>query len=119
MRTALTIVSALTALLAGWAGSMYLILRHPSFGIRASVAAAVAIGAGTLAVSGGRAPASLRHAAALWGACVFALGVTAFTGRNDDGWTLIAGVLLTVEGALVLVTWVVHDRTLEGRPTLP
>ena len=100
MRYALAFFSALTCLVSGWMGVMYLVLRHPHYEWRAALAAVVFAGAATLLA--GRPLPSLRATTFVWGAALAGLGVWALVSPNDDGWVLVAGSLFAVEGILAV-----------------
>jgi hypothetical protein len=104
MTVLLVLLSALTCLVSGWMGSMYLLLRHPHYMERAGMSLAIFIGAAAVALGGYRGPVPLRSILGVWAAGVLALGLWAVFGGGDDGWTLIAGGLFAAEGSVVLVS---------------
>jgi hypothetical protein len=103
MGALLATVSVFTALVSCWMTTMYLLLRHPHYGERALMSAAICAGAIAIAAGGWRGPAPLRATLAVWAVALLGLGLWALVdGSGDDGWILIAGMLFVVEGLLSL-----------------
>jgi hypothetical protein len=103
MPALLVVLSAFMCLMSGWMGTMYLILRHPHYLERAGMSLAVFVGAAAVAAGGWRGPIALRSILGVWAAALLALGLWALFGSGgDDGWVLVAGLLFTAEGAVVL-----------------
>src|SRR5436190_3517929 len=100
MTTIVGLMSAATMLVSGWMTVMYFVLRHPGFAWRAAIAGAICLGAATLLA--GRPAAPLRIPTAVWGAALAAFAVYALAAGGDDGWTIVAGTLFTIEGGLAV-----------------
>lgn len=98
MPIAVSLVSIATCAVSGWMCVMYLVLRHPGYGLRAAMAAVICLGAATLVA--GRPPSPLRIPIAVWAAALAAVGVLALVAPGDDGWVLVAGTLFVLEGGL-------------------
>ena len=105
MTTIVSLTSIATMLVSAWMTAMYFVLRHPGYAWRAAIAAAVCIGAATLA--GGRPMAPLRVPVAVWGIALAAFGLSALVSPGEDGWTIVAGSLFVLEGGLAVaaVAW--------------
>ncbi len=108
MRTVLAVVCVFTAAAASWLAVMEGVLRHPGFPQRILVSAAiVAQGVLTLWFSSG-ASSRAGRTAALAGACgVLLLGASAvignITGAHFEGYAVVIGAALVVQGVLTLV----------------
>lgn len=94
---------------AAWLGMMENVLRHPGFGTRTLVAACIAVQAlATLLYLGRGGRGGLRWGIALGATAVMAVGASAairiLNAPHFEGFVLIIGVLLVMEGVSTLLS---------------
>ena len=105
MRTALSAICVFTILASCWLFTMFLVLRHPGFGWRASLAigfiavSVVTLGAARAATAPG---AALRAIVAAGAVLLAGVGCWAIATNVDDGFVDVIGVALIVQSALAL-----------------
>jgi hypothetical protein len=109
MRQVSMMLCGLVVAAATWLGVMENVLRHPGFGARTLVAACIAVqGLVTLLYLGRGGRGGLRWGIAMGALAVAAVGASAairiLNAPHFEGFVLIIGVLLIVEGVSTLVS---------------
>jgi hypothetical protein len=109
MRQLSMMMCGLVAAAATWLGVMENVLRHPGFGARTLVAACIAVqGLVTLLYLGRGGRAGLRWGIAAGAAAVMVVGGSAaikiLEAPHFEGFVLIIGLLLVVEGVSTLAS---------------
>lgn len=119
MRTALTALCGFTILASCWLLTMYLVLRHPGFEWRATLALGyAAIGIVTLVAARAAAPpAALSATVAVCAVLLAGVGGWAIHTNVDDGFVDVIGLAFITQGLLALVfvarrlAWPASTRT--------